>query len=909
MPYKLRKKGAEVCVLDSAGATVGCHPTRREALRHMRALYANVGDAVTYKAANYSARAGQVIAGNLARGGDGKFTAAGNASSSKKKIKPSFGASRLAKPTPKKAAPKGKGKGKSAPKGKTAAKPKAAAGVKPKSPEQQELARLRVESARERMADQRQRRAERAKAGIQREIDKAKREVDQAKAAGDRKARQAERDQERKDRISERRQQLAERAAERAQKRLDADAKKAEKKPAGGGGKGATATTDKAKQRAANRAKVGESSGVDPAAFGTLMNMADGAEDGDPAALEALRRAGLAERDTSGQYRISEAGRAFVNAANSGDTGRARDAASRARDRVAKRTDRATKIRRRSAGVRLKEDSPPVKKPVRAPDRVLESGHSGVVIMFNLPAAAAEAIAAVDGVTESAADLHITLCYLGDSAETALATNKGRILEALEIWAATRWPLAGTINGMGRFFTAEKDNTNAVYVSPDLPMLPDFRQALTELINQTGIEYPQDHGYTPHVTISYVPVDDPTPDLRFEPIPLELEHVTLAWGDEHYDIPIGLVTEKALFLSPFAVFKDYTGGQRWVMVSSVATRDRAGETVTTEALKEDCEYADQTGNYGPLRLWHIKNLDIGDCDFNMVVGHSLIESGTFRYKEFGEAIAKQPELWQSSIGFYHPLDQPCQNGIFTRIRRFERSLLPAGMAANPFTRLAVKEDDMTKLSVSEKIEALKVKLGAGGEGLLDTLLANVAATEKAAEAQGMTFKEAISAGVGRLKEDDDGDGMEDQPEAADDQPESGGDETVIPAEEMDMIAELAASKIRAWLEPLIGATKAAPAAADPPAAQAPPSAAPPTADPPAAQVADKYAALLEQFTAMGKRVKGLEEEIAEDVPAGAKGFRPSRAASNVTTKEAAPGHTPKGDPEIEKAVDFILNGQ
>ena len=48
MPYILRKRGRETCVLNQqTGQTVpgGCHPTRAQALRHMRALYVNVPDA------------------------------------------------------------------------------------------------------------------------------------------------------------------------------------------------------------------------------------------------------------------------------------------------------------------------------------------------------------------------------------------------------------------------------------------------------------------------------------------------------------------------------------------------------------------------------------------------------------------------------------------------------------------------------------------------------------------------------------------------------------------------------------------------------------------------------------------------------------------------------------------------
>ena len=46
MPYIVRKRGSKWCVLNSeTGGVVKCHSTRKKALAHMRALYANVEDA------------------------------------------------------------------------------------------------------------------------------------------------------------------------------------------------------------------------------------------------------------------------------------------------------------------------------------------------------------------------------------------------------------------------------------------------------------------------------------------------------------------------------------------------------------------------------------------------------------------------------------------------------------------------------------------------------------------------------------------------------------------------------------------------------------------------------------------------------------------------------------------------
>lgn len=147
-------------------------------------------------------------------------------------------------------------------------------------------------------------------------------------------------------------------------------------------------------------------------------------------------------------------------------------------------------------------------------------------------------------------------------------------------------------------------------------------------------------------------------------------------------------TRKEYLPGTLTVYKD-AGGWRWIGVSSTAFRDREGEIVSTAALEDDVARSYKAideglaADHGPLRFWHLPGLDLGRCDFRMVHGHSLIEGGTF-FSEKEASLIKPGD--QMSLAFaYAPADFIA--GVFRSIVSFERSITPAGRAANPFTAI------------------------------------------------------------------------------------------------------------------------------------------------------------------------------------------------------------------------------
>lgn len=190
----------------------------------------------------------------------------------------------------------------------------------------------------------------------------------------------------------------------------------------------------------------------------------------------------------------------------------------------------------------------------------------------------------------------------------------------------------------------------------------------------------------------------------------------------------------------FKVYKDNEGNPRWLSLSSNAFEDREKELFTTAALEEAVTYADANEDRGPLRVFHVKGCDVGQCDFQAVVGRFLVESGTFDDTDLGrkalEYIEGSGEKFQVSIGFKYVMGDEA-DGQYDWLRITERSVLPEGTAANPWTRfdlLGEKEDMLHPI----KVELLNKMFG---EDKAKEIIANAESATKEMEESGTRFKE------------------------------------------------------------------------------------------------------------------------------------------------------------------------
>lgn len=124
--------------------------------------------------------------------------------------------------------------------------------------------------------------------------------------------------------------------------------------------------------------------------------------------------------------------------------------------------------------------------------------------------------------------MHLTLVLMGEA--TALTPDQcDAIKEELGVLSERIAPLTGSINGITRFVD---NDPNAIVANFDAPGLAELRATLITLLRSIGIEPTLNHGFSPHITLAYLPESQPMPTITLTPIPCVIDNVTLALGDD-----------------------------------------------------------------------------------------------------------------------------------------------------------------------------------------------------------------------------------------------------------------------------------------------------------------------------------------------------------------------------------------
>jgi len=133
------------------------------------------------------------------------------------------------------------------------------------------------------------------------------------------------------------------------------------------------------------------------------------------------------------------------------------------------------------------------------------------------------------------AELHITLCYLGD----IRTLSRVKIDDAVKMFTTRAQPIKIKMQGIGRFVSGTDKDPIIVTFDSQSNQLVELRRDLTEILNMAGIPYHDDHGYIPHMTLAYIDADAEMPADTIETLEMNFGSAFLVIGGEQYEYEFG----------------------------------------------------------------------------------------------------------------------------------------------------------------------------------------------------------------------------------------------------------------------------------------------------------------------------------------------------------------------------------
>lgn len=151
------------------------------------------------------------------------------------------------------------------------------------------------------------------------------------------------------------------------------------------------------------------------------------------------------------------------------------------------------------------------------------------------------------------------------------------------------------LNGIGRFFETQRDDgMTAVYVNVDAVDLSEQRQYLLQELRMAGYGKEQNHGFTPHVTLAYLPEDVSLPDFSLDVIETSLNAISLVIGNKRENFSRQASSTDTFFIGihQFANIDP----EAWVKILPIGTFERFGRKVKVTAEK----IAEMARNFGKV---------------------------------------------------------------------------------------------------------------------------------------------------------------------------------------------------------------------------------------------------------------------------------------------------------------------
>ena len=127
-------------------------------------------------------------------------------------------------------------------------------------------------------------------------------------------------------------------------------------------------------------------------------------------------------------------------------------------------------------------------------------------------------------------DMHLSLAVM-DDIDKQIKTESD-LNSLVSQFCKVHDPIQGKINGVGRFNECHIPGKAVIYASFDAPGLPEFRQELFTLLQDNGFDIKENHGFTPHVTLAYIPADVNFSLPNIPVTKMTIDQLLVAWGEK-----------------------------------------------------------------------------------------------------------------------------------------------------------------------------------------------------------------------------------------------------------------------------------------------------------------------------------------------------------------------------------------
>jgi 2'-5' RNA ligase len=134
--------------------------------------------------------------------------------------------------------------------------------------------------------------------------------------------------------------------------------------------------------------------------------------------------------------------------------------------------------------------------PMTAADHV--DPHKGTMIAVRPPESVCQSLALPDSGAEPVEQLHVTLAYIGPEASEDLDLDLLR--QIVDAQSQLSPYIAGTLSGHGTFENPDGDVSVVLVDSEELQVA---RALLVDALERAGIEVSREHGFVPHITLTY----------------------------------------------------------------------------------------------------------------------------------------------------------------------------------------------------------------------------------------------------------------------------------------------------------------------------------------------------------------------------------------------------------------------